>query len=89
MGVEPRAGQFRQEQAWTLERFTHSFFHSTHLNNMFFVCFFNLAAVGLSCSTQDPASLVQHEGPLVAACGIQFPDQEPNLHPSALAVWSP
>ena len=35
-----RAGQFRQEQAGTLERFTHSFFHSTYLNNMFFVCFF-------------------------------------------------
>ena len=88
--VEPRAGQFRQEQAWTLQRLTHSFFHSTHLQNMFlFVCLFELAAVGLSCSAQDPPSLVRHEGPLVAACEIQFPDQEPNPRPSALAVWSP
>ena len=47
-----------------------------------------LAALGLSCSTWDRQSLLQHAGssvtacePLIEACGIQFPDQGLNLGP--------
>ena len=43
--------------------------------------FIYLAALALSCNTQDLRSLLWHAESLVAACGIQFPDQGLNSGP--------
>ena len=56
--------------------------HSGSFAIRFFLYFFiYLAALGLSCSTQDLSSLLQRAEYLVEPCGIQFPDQESNPGP--------
>ena len=56
-------------------------------NTLFFKYFLILAALGLSCGTQNLRSSLWYTGSLVAAwelhvvCGIYFPDQRSNLGP--------
>ena len=47
----------------------------------FFKIFIYLAVPGLSCGTRDVQFSLQHVGSLVAACGIEFPDQGLNPGP--------
>ena len=46
-----------------------------------FIYVFILVVLGISGSTWDLQSSLQHAGSLVTACGIQFPDQGLNLGP--------
>ena len=61
----------------------------------FLLVFIYLAVLGLSCSMQDLQSSLQHDGSLVeahkllvAAGGIQFPDQDSALGAQSLSQWT-
>ena len=53
----------------------------TILNHFLMVIYLYLATPSLSCSMQGLQSALQHEGPLIATCGIYFPNQGLNPGP--------